>query len=256
MTQQYTYQEFFERFPEPYLRFERLVSNSENYFHEFEQRGFFNGVKKVLSIGCGEGALEMRLAKDYGLQVDCVDPSAEYIGKLEKEVAKRHLDGLVRTFCCGFQDFERTCEYDRIISVHSWYAFGIDIVPANKALSFLTTGGRLFITLVSNKSPIWRIHEQSTEKPTNNLSAEMLHATLVTGGLSTIFTENHRKLALGEVFQNSSLTFDAQGMISFLYFCPWDDLSEYQVNYGIQCLREAVVEDKVVLVNGCIEIAA
>ena len=41
MTQQYTYQEFFERFPEPYLRYERLVSNSENYFHEFEQRGFF-----------------------------------------------------------------------------------------------------------------------------------------------------------------------------------------------------------------------
>lgn len=238
------------------MRFERLVSHSENYWREFEQRDFFNGAKRVLSIGCGEGALEMRLAKDHGLQVDCVDPSAEYIGRLEKVVSKRHLDGLVRTFCCGFQDFEETGEYDRIISVHSWYAFGIDLTPVNKTLSFLTKGGRLFITLVSNKSPVWRIHDRSSEKPSDNLSAEMLHAALLTNGLSAILTENHRKLALDEVFQNGSLTLDAKGMVSFLYFCPWDDLTENQVNFGIQCLREAVVEDQVVLVNGCIDIAA
>ena len=137
---------------------ENVAQAQENYT-QFLFSQFPEGVKTILDVGCGTGALTKRLL-DEGYQVDCVSPGDYLTSKVRAKLGDR-----AEIFNSGFEDVETDKRYDLIMFSESF-----QYIPVQDAISqglkFLNPDGHIVIcdffkrTEEKSKSPIGGGHDQ------------------------------------------------------------------------------------------------
>ena len=220
------YLEYLTRHPEVYQAFSKLIERTPNLCRYIESQSLFKGVNNFFSIGEGEGELEIALAKQYGADFAILDPVSTFIQSCKASATQHDLNAqLLACYCSPFEDFSVSQQFDRVLSIHSWYSFGFDKALLEKALSMVKVGGTLFINLMSKQSPVYGLSNMSYSKGIE-LCAEDLSEWASKEGYEHRFDREIAVRPASLFFQNDGeLTRQAQDFASFLVAKPWADLS-------------------------------
>jgi len=250
----YSYSEFFQKFPHIYSAFHKVVNHSENFTNELVINNLLLGTKSLLSIGSGEGELEINLAIKHGLKLGIVEPVSEYIQLINNTINNHDLKNMILEIFNGtFQKFQSSHLYDLIISIHSWYALGENNEELQQALNYRSPKGRLFIALITSDSLIQKIALTSSNRAGENLTAERLSTWAKKNGYEHKYWTNYKKIHVSELVNNSGeLTFPGQSLISFPSFTPWEEIPE---KLKVQCkglMEDHIENDHLILKNGCL----
>lgn len=252
----YTYSDFFTQFPEVYQRFHSIVDHSSNYLQDLSERGLLNGVRSVLSIGAGQGALELYLASQYGVKLGYIDPTPQFAKIYQEKLDEQKL----RSYACetvvgSFEEYTSDMLYDLVISIHSWYAFGRDRALLEKALSSLKPGGQCFITIVSHDSVAWKLAQLGSSADNTADAAEGLSKWAQDIGCWHDYYINHRYIAYERLVQDGQLTEDGKSL-SLLHLKSWEELSqEIQAGF-VEVLSDSAHDGLVDFQCGCLVFSA
>src|SRR5262245_33332023 len=70
--------EFYHRHPEIFLRFRDIVDRVPSVVRHLSSHRLVDGVETALSIGAGDGAIEIELAARYGIRLTVIEPEEAY----------------------------------------------------------------------------------------------------------------------------------------------------------------------------------
>ena len=249
----YSYIDFFQQFPSAYRNFETIVDHSDNFYQELHRSGILRGVSSVLSIGAGEGELELRLAKEDKIKLAYVEPATQFV----KRYKSRRAEIGVEEFCYEiwdgpFQNYSTESKFDLVILIHSWYAFGFDRKIFEKCSALLKPSGRIFITIISENSLTWKIGNLANNQSGQNLSAEKLSDWFKSESLDHDYRVNIRKVPAKKMLCGEELTPIGKNFVSFISFCPWNQMD---VNLQDRIKRLFIEETKGENINlrcGCL----
>jgi 2-polyprenyl-3-methyl-5-hydroxy-6-metoxy-1,4-benzoquinol methylase len=115
--------------------------------------------KAILDVGCGAGALAVKLL-NKGFSVDCVSPSS-----MLTEHALRLLENRSTIFKCPFEELESDKRYDTLLFSESFQYIELSMA-FRQSFNFLKQGGHLLIcdffkTDATGKGPIGGGHQLS-----------------------------------------------------------------------------------------------
>ena len=166
------YLEYFKRFPDAYARIVENLNRIETLSQYLLASGFLDGAASVLSIGCGDGAVEIRLAREMGFSLGVVEPAAEYMESCRKGAKKAGIE-LLEAHQETLQEYNSPFRYDVVLSLFSWFAFEFDREILKKAIGCRTSRGILLIILQGEASPSTEISALSQASGIN-LTSERL----------------------------------------------------------------------------------
>lgn len=219
--------DFYARHPEVFLRFRDLVDRVPAMLSYLTAAGLLQDVASVLSIGAGDGELELRLAAEHGLRVGVVEPSEPYLAALRARARERGVDGRVGP-CLGarFEDVATDAlpdPFDLVLAVHSWYAFGLDEAPLRRALALRAPRGRLLIVLGSRRGPTPALKALG-ERAAHDVTAEDVSDWARSRGHPHALDAVRNAIPAAALLDGDALAPDGKIFVSFLAQCPFDEL--------------------------------
>ena len=168
------YLEYFEKFSDAYAKVVASFDRSRTLSAYLVDNGLLENVSSILSIGPGEGEVEVRLAKEADREIGIVEPSKMLFDQLMKNARDADIQTkLLEAHQQSFEEFQPARKYDLVLSLFSWFAFGLNRQLLAKALSCRTPTGKLLICLQSESCPSTRISAISLSSGIN-LTSEAL----------------------------------------------------------------------------------
>jgi SAM-dependent methyltransferase len=250
--EQLAYATFFLHHPEIYQAFERVVAHAENFHAELSVRKLIP-VPSVLSIGSGAGALEARLAREHGTRLAVVEPSRQLLAAFSAKLGSLAAD----IFPGPFQDYHPRERYDLVLSIHSWYALGMDRGLLERALSCVKAGGKLFVTVMGGASVIRQIGDAAGRDLVTGLCAEQLSEWARKEGFPHAFWMNHRRVPARLLLDpQGELTELGRGFAAFPCVAPWEEAPSTTRRAALEAVRRALDGDELPLPNGCLLFSA
>lgn len=198
-----------------------FIHHAEDYYPLLQDQGLLDGISSLLSIGAGEGELEIKIAKEHGVFLGYVDPSDRRAKEFSLQAQEHGVESLTKETHVGtFQTFESHHQFDLVISVHSWYSIGFNRPILQKALDFLSPGGRLFITISSEEDVV----KGNLSKREPQEIAENLSEWASSEGFKHDFFVHRVPLPVEDFFHDGCLSEEAKALIAFINRAKWDDL--------------------------------
>lgn len=110
---------------------------------------------EMLSVGCGGGVMDRRVAQVFADHVDSlslvgVDPNPEHTRAFQQQLSGEGFD--VRVFTSGFEDFQSDRNYDLIHFIHCLYYFEHIEPELRKAVDMLGPDGTLVVLQAPNEA--------------------------------------------------------------------------------------------------------
>jgi SAM-dependent methyltransferase len=128
------------------------LGTADTHFEWLRARGLLEEAESLFSIGPGRGELELRLVREFGLELGYAEPVRHYRRALEREAATLLLDSKIVERQRGpYRAALLSRTYDLILSVHSWYGVGRDPDVLERTLASLSPGGTLLISVSSRE---------------------------------------------------------------------------------------------------------
>jgi len=177
----------------------------------------------LFSIGPGNGALELRLAEKYGLELGYAEPSASSRAALEAAAARAGLGSRITERQAGcYSPTELNRHYDVILSSASWYALGLNREILDRTLALLSEGGALIVELTSRTDffvarGVRKSIAMTAEDFSEWLTAEGLHHELGFVG---------RTLPMDLLIRDGEPTRVAMDAIAFFTLSRWDAIPQ------------------------------
>ena len=113
------------------------------------------GHARLLSVGCGGGVMDRRVARVFSDHVDAVslvgvDPNPEHTQAFQQQLSGEGFD--VEAFTSGFEDFETNATFDVIHFIHCLYYFEHIEPELHKAVDMLSADGALVVLQAPNEA--------------------------------------------------------------------------------------------------------
>jgi hypothetical protein len=250
----YSFQDFFGKCPLVFTKYYDIAEHPKNFYRQLDDLSLFSGVKSILSIGAGEGVLEVRAAVEHRTLLGYVDPSTPFYESFLQKVAAAGIEKqLVEAYNAQFQTCELKHTYDLVISSHSWYAFGLDRQMLEKALSAVAAGGHLFITILSDKSITYDLGVLLRNFDEEHLTAERLSQWALSEGFAHRYVMNEKRVPWS-VFctPDGELTQSGQDFSAFLMTTPWAEIPDKIRDAAVELFAKHRQGDDVILRCGCL----
>lgn len=233
-----------------YRIYEKFIRNDVIFYQIFKDHGLLGGVSSLLSIGSGEGKLEIQLAKELGIKLGYIDLS-EFASRIfnaqaeandvEHLIIERHYDTL--------QTFESQYQYDLVISIHSWYRIGNDRILLQKALDLVRPGGKLFISVSSRDDELRKELSQYTQ---DLIAGEDFSEWASSEGFEHECFTHTLPIPIKDFFCEGNLTGEAKDLIGFLNKKSWDELPDEFKMKAQQILCSRQPQGSVSRVDACL----
>jgi SAM-dependent methyltransferase len=182
------------------------------------ESGMLDSAESLFSIGPGDGRLELRLAKNFGLTVGYAEPTVAFRDSLEASADAAGLTNRIVERQEGpYKPRRLTRRYDLILSSGSWYAAGYDRSTLDQTLSALTPNGVLIIALSSCDD--FFMTERIT-RPTV-MTAEDLAHWLGNQGVEHELHRVERRVSNDLLLESGQLTELARDVLSFYTLRHW-----------------------------------
>lgn len=129
--------------------FLKLVDDSETQLSAILNSSSWKDVSSLLSIGGGAGIIEASLLKNTPhASIWYLDPSEEQCAAFRQNMSREDLFERVKDIAqATFQDYRTDQQFDRILSVFSWFYIGTDKRWFIKLLDLLTPSGKAILVL-------------------------------------------------------------------------------------------------------------
>src|SRR6056297_457417 len=113
------------------------------------------GHARLLSVGCGGGVMDLRVARVFSDHVDAVslvgvDPNPEHTRAFQSQLSGEGFD--VDVFTSGFEDFETSRTFDVVHFIHCLYYFEHIVPELRKAVDVLSPDGALVVLQAPNEA--------------------------------------------------------------------------------------------------------
>ena len=244
------YLEYFERFPDAYARIVESLNRIETLAQYLRSSGYLDGAASVLSIGCGDGAVEILLAREMGFSLGVVDPAAEYLESCQRGAVNAGIE-LREARQETFQDYNSSFKYDVVLSLYSWFAFEFDREILKKAIACCAPRGALLIILQGEASPSTEISALSQASGIN-LTAEKLSNWAQEEGFKHQVDVYHGDVIASTYLERGEFTQAGRDLVSFLLATPWEQILPTLKNRTLSILKQSVNNDRIDFVSPCL----
>ena len=247
------YLTYLTTYPHWYQTFSLLLERTPNLCRYIREQGLFKPRDRFFSIGAGEGALELALAKEYQSEFELLEPAKLLVDSFNQSVLQMDASNFVSAVHHqSFEEYKVVQQFDRVLAIHSWYGFGYDVNILQKALSMVKPGGILLINIMSQKSPVYGLSNMSYSRGIELCAENLSRWALEQGFEHSLEWEVARRPAALFFDKQDHLTTDAKYFSCFLLAKEWDQLSakEHQQVYDI--LQDHRRGDTVDIVSGCL----
>jgi SAM-dependent methyltransferase len=198
-----------------------------------------HGVGSILSIGPGRGLLELALVSQYGLDLGYVEPHRESGADLERSFAAAGLaDRIVERHRRKLESARLRLRYDLVLAVSSWYAFGQSRVLLRKALGARRPGGRLVISLASERDLL-----RSRLQGRPRITAESLSHWAARQGFAHRLERFQVPVPTRALVENGELSASGRAWLAFVAQRPWSEIPEDRRAEARRYVLERASED-------------
>jgi hypothetical protein len=181
------------------------------------ESGLLDSAEDLYSIGPGNGALELRLAKEFHLEVGYAEPTVAFRESLEASAEAAGLTNRIVERQEGPYRADRlTRRYDLILSFGSWYPIGYGRSILDQTLSALSANGVLIISMASRDDFF------ATEGIRRSMTAEDFADWLRSQGVEHELYHVERRLSNDLLLESGELTNLARDVLSFYTLRHWD----------------------------------
>lgn len=246
------YSEYFQKFPHAYEKIVAGLDRVNTLYAYLIASGVLEGAKNLLSLGAGAGEVEIRIAQETGRQIAAVEPSPAYFEQFRRGAAQAGVELLVlEAHCESFQEYQPLRQYDVVLSLFSWFAFGLDREMLLKALACRQPAGKLLICLPTEDCPASRISAFSRSAGIN-LTSDALSAWASREGFAHDYDIYHGVVPAELYLRQGELTEQGRDLASFLAATPWAEMPE---SMQAEC-RDAIAAgrrgDQIDHASGCL----
>ncbi|MCH9652599.1 MAG: class I SAM-dependent methyltransferase [Planctomycetes bacterium] len=246
------YLEYFEKFPDSYAKVAVSFDRSRTLNAYLANNGLLENISSILSIGPGEGEVEIKIAKESEIEFGIVEPSKTLFDQLMTNARDADVESkLLEAHQQSFEEFQPARKYDLVLSLFSWFAFGFDQRLLTKALSCRNPNGKLLICLQSESSPSTKISAVSRSSGIN-LTSETLSTWATSQGFQHEFDIYHGTVPADRFILHGELTQMGKDFASFLTATPWNEIPNEVKSVTLNSLRQAQHEDLIDFQCGCL----
>ena len=227
--------------------YQKFIRHNFLYYDVLRDRHLLDGVHTLLSIGAGEGQLEIQLAEEYGLQLGYIDRAESMVCAFNDRVKDKAIEDLILESHLGdFETYDPKNRYDLVIAIHSWYSIRFNQEMLEKALDLVEPAGRFFVSLTSEQD---QFKQQVWSHP---LWAEDFSSWARSAGFGHEFFTKAVPLQVADFFESGDLTHDALAYVGFLNGTKWNDLPISMKQGAREFLQRCEVDGKIQKVDGCL----
>lgn len=246
------YLHYFTDSPEVYAKIVASFDRTTTLFDYLHSSGILDGCSTVLSIGAGEGAVEIRLAKELGRQIGVIEPSQTYLDTFLANASSAGVsEQIIAAHNQSLQAFEPSSHYDLVVSLFSWFAFGFDQQVFEKALSCRTPTGKLLICLPERSNPMTKIAVKS--RPSDvTYTSESLSAWANEAGFAHRYDVYHGVVRADQFVIDEGLTQTAKDLTAFVANAPWAELSMDVQSESLKAFAQARNGKLIDFAAGCL----
>lgn len=246
------YSEYFQRFPDAYAKIVAGLDRVNTLYAYLIDSGLLEGAESVISIGAGNGEVEVRIAQQTGRQIAVVEPSQSYFDQFMQNVADAGIQELlIEAHRQSFQEFQPRRQYDVVLSLFSWFAFDLDPEPLLKALACRAPTGKLVICLPTEDCPASRISAFSRSAGINQTSARLSQWAFC-AGFEHDYDTYHGVVPAELYLQDDALTEQGRDLASFLAATPWDEMSDELREASLEAIQAGRRGDQIDHASGCL----
>jgi SAM-dependent methyltransferase len=244
------YLEYFEKFPDAYAKIVKSLNRIETLSQYLRESGFLDEAASVLSIGCGDGAVEIRLAREMGFSLGVVEPAADYLESCRRGADSAGIE-LREAHQATLQDYNSPFKYDVVLSLYSWFAFEFDREILKKAIDCRNSRGILLIILQGEASPSTEISALSQASGIN-LTSERLSNWARKEGFEHKIDFYHGEVSASTYLEMEEFTQAGRDLVSFLLATPWEEISPRLKEKTLAILKQSVKNDKIDFISPCL----
>lgn len=246
------YLEYFEKFPDAYKKIVDSFDRPRTLYTFLADHGFLDTTSTILSIGSGEGEVELKIAKESEIEIGVVEPSKILFDQMMTNARDADVESnLLEAHQQSFEKFQPARKYDLVLSLFSWFAFGFDQRLLTKALSCRNPTGKLLICLQSESSPSTKISAMSRSSGIN-LTSEALSTWASDKGFRHEFDIYHGTVPAKRFILHGELNQTGRDLTSFLTATPWNELTDDARSVALDSLHQAYHEDVIDFQCGCL----
>ncbi len=246
------YLEYFKKFPHAYTKVVASFDRTRTLYAYLVDSGVVDDVSTILSIGSGDGEVEIRLAKETERRIGIIEPSPMFFDRFVVNARDAGIwDLMLEARRQSFQEFQPVRAYDLVLSLFSWFAFEFDRQLLAKALSCRTATGKLLICLQAEACPSARISAVSRSSGIN-LTSEALSAWATSAGFEHEYDVYHGIVPAERFVMHGELTQTGKDFVAFVAATPWNELPGEVQSAGLDSLLQAQHGDLIDFAGGCL----
>lgn len=246
------YVEYFRKFPGAYAKVVGGFDRKTTLTDYLNTSGILDGAESMLSIGPGDGVVEVALMQQRGLRLGFIEPSKLFFDQCLAGVQEAGLEAfLVEARNEAFQDYRSAERYDIVLSLFSWFALGFDRAMLEKALACVKPGGRLLICLQVEPSPSTIISAASRSEGIS-LTSEKLSDWANAEGFAHDYDVYHGLVPTERYLKNGNLTEAGRDLTSFVSATPWEEIPQELKSTALDAMQAASDGAHIDLAGGCL----
>jgi hypothetical protein len=246
------YLEYFRKFPDMYAKVVSKFDREHSLYDFIVDSGIVDNVETLLSIGPGDGLVEVRLARERGVKLGLIEPSTSLFDQMMRNSTEAGVDAqIVEARKDSFEHYTVSQPYDLVLSLFSWFAFEFDRSVLEKALHCTKRGGKLLICIQDAASPSTRISALSRSGGIN-LTSENLSEWARNEGFDHQMETYHGKVPAEVYLDGQQLAEGGCDLTSFLLATPWDEISDEHRSLAWESFEAARRGDAIDFSAGCL----
>ncbi len=246
------YVEYFRKFPDAYAKVVGGFDRKRTLTAYLLESGVLDGAASVLSIGPGDGAVEVELMRKSNLHLGFVEPSKLFYDQCLAGIKAAGFEERITEACnASFQDYESSESYDVVLSLFSWFALGFDRDMLEKALRCVKPGGRLLICIQAESSPSTLISAASRSDGIS-LTSEALSRWASEEGFAHRYEVYHGLVPAEQYLDDGGLTEAGRDLVSFISATLWEDIPSALKQTALKAMQDANDGTHIDLAGGCL----